>query len=141
MDNPKKEEEKKILERTRDFSVRIIRLTHYLKERKIEYFLRDQIGRSGSSIGANIYEAKASSSTKEFCRFYEIALRSGYETEYWLDVLDQLYKISNEKAFLQLKVELKSIIRILAYIIIKLKQKIEKEEKEKESKKKVKSAN
>ncbi len=135
MENQTKEEEKKIRERTRDFSGRIIRLTHYLKERKVEYFLRDQIGRSGTSIGANIHEAKASSSSKEYCRFYEIALRSAHETEYWLDLLNQIYKINPEIAFQQLITELSIIIRIIASIIIKLKIKITKEEEEKENKK------
>jgi four helix bundle protein len=134
MENQKDKEEKEILERTKDFSVRIIRLTHYLKKKNVEYFLRDQVGRSGCSIGANIHEAKASSSNKEFCRFYEIALRSAHETGYWFELLEEIYKVNNEKAFLQLKLELIQIIRILASIIIKLKRKISKEEEEKKNK-------
>lgn len=121
------ENKKGILPRTKDFAIQIIQFGQYLKERRVEYFLRDQIARSGSSIGANVHEAKASSSTKEFCRFYEIALRSGYETEYWLNVIDQLYGIKEKKKFVEIEDELVQINKILASIIIKLKYKIIKE--------------
>ena len=121
------ENKKGILLRTKDFAIQIIQFGQYLKERKVEYFLRDQIARSGSSIGANVHEAKASSSTKEFCRFYEIALRSGYETEYWLQVIYQLYSIKDKKEFEEIENELVQINKILASIIIKLKYKITKE--------------
>ena len=70
MDNNKKKEE--ILPRSRKFAIRVLKLGHYLKNKKVEYFLRDQVARSGASIGANLHEAKASSSDKEFCRFYEL---------------------------------------------------------------------
>ena len=121
------ENKKGILLRTKDFAIQIIQFSQYLKERKVEYFLRNQIARSGSSIGANVHEAKASSSTKEFCRFYEIALRSGYETEYWLQVIYQLYSIKDKKEFEEIENELVQINKILASIIIKLKYKITKE--------------
>ena len=121
------ENKKGILLRTKDFAIQIIQFSQYLKERKVEYFLRNQIARSGSSIGANVHEAKASSSTKEFCRFYEIALRSGYETEYWLQVIYQLYGIGEKNEFEEIENELIQINKILASIIIKLKYKIKKE--------------
>lgn len=121
------ENKKGILPRTKDFAIQIIQFGQDLKERRVEYFLSDQIARSGSSIGANVHEAKASSSTKEFCRFYEIALRSGYETEYWLNVIDQLYGIKEKKEFEEIENELVQINKILASIIIKLKYKIIKE--------------
>ncbi len=87
------------------------------------------MARSGTSIGANLHEAKASSSTKEFCRFYEIALRSGYETEYWFEVLDEMYKFSEIPAFKELNSELIQINKIISTIVLKLKSKIEIEKK------------
>jgi len=39
------------------------------------------------SIGANIIEATASSSRRDFIRFYEIALKSANETVYWISLL------------------------------------------------------
>ncbi len=43
--------------------------------------------RSSTSIGANIVEAKSSSSKREFIRYYQIALKSANETKYWLCLL------------------------------------------------------
>ena len=128
MDNNKKKEE--ILPRSRKFAIRVLKLGHYLKNKKVEYFLRDQVARSGASIGANLHEAKASSSDKEF---YEIALRSGYETEYWFEILDEIYKISEEPAFVNLRSELIQINKIISVIVLKLKDKIEKESKKKKT--------
>jgi four helix bundle protein len=42
----------------------------------------DQLLRSSTSIGANIIEAKSSSSKREFIKYYEIALKSANETKY-----------------------------------------------------------
>ena len=44
----------------------------------------DQLVRSATSIGANIVEAKASSSKKDFIKYFDIALKSANETKYWL---------------------------------------------------------
>ena len=76
------EYENDIRVRTKKFATRIIKLTVELKVKNVEYSLRDQILRSGTSVGANVREGKASSSKKELIRFYEIALRSANETDY-----------------------------------------------------------
>jgi len=47
--------------------------------------------RATTSIGANMIEAKASSSKREFIKFYEIALKSANETKYWLCLLRDSY--------------------------------------------------
>ena len=56
-----------------DFSVRIIALVKDLKA-KHESVIVNQIGRSGTSIGANIYEAKYTQGKKDFISKQEIAL-------------------------------------------------------------------
>lgn len=50
----------------------------------------NQLIRSLTSIGANIIEAKASSSKKDFARYFDIALKSANETKYWLYLLRDL---------------------------------------------------
>ncbi len=80
------EYEKDIKIRTKSFAVRVVKLTNELKTKNIDYPLRDQFLRSGTSVGANLREAKASSSKKELIRFYDIALRSANETNYWMEV-------------------------------------------------------
>ena len=47
----------------------------------------DQLLRSATSVGANLIEAKSSSSKRDFIKFYEIALKSANETKYWLSLL------------------------------------------------------
>lgn len=49
-----------------------------------------QLIRSLTNIGANIIEAKASSSKKDFAHYFDIALKSANETKYWLYLLRDL---------------------------------------------------
>lgn len=56
-----------------------------------------QLIRSLTSIGANIIEAKASSSKKDFARYFDIALKSANETKYWLYLLRDLNKADRTK--------------------------------------------
>ena len=71
------------------FSVRIVGLYRYLTEQKKEYILSKQILRSGTSIGANIYEANYGQSKVDFAAKLQIALKEVAETEYWLLLLTQ----------------------------------------------------
>lgn len=56
-----------------------------------------QVVRSLTSIGANIIEAKASSSKKDFARYFDIALKSANETKFWLYLLRDLKKVDPSK--------------------------------------------
>jgi len=69
------------------FSLEIIGLTDTLPNKRSAWIITDQLIRSATSIGANIVEARASSSRLEFKKFYEIALKSANETKYWLELL------------------------------------------------------
>ena len=71
------------------FSVRIVGLYRYLTEQKKEYIISKQILRSGTSIGANIYEANYGQSKVDFAAKLQIALKEAAETEYWLLLLTQ----------------------------------------------------
>ena len=74
--------ENKLVELSMDFSVDIINLVKYLKTNH-ETIIANQIGRSGTSIGANIHEAQYAQSTKDFISKFEIALKEANETGYW----------------------------------------------------------
>ena len=78
--------ENKLVELSMDFSVDIINLVKYLKANH-ETIIANQIGRSGTSIGANIHEAQYAQGTKDFISKFEIALKECHETEYWIDIL------------------------------------------------------
>ncbi len=69
-----------------EFSVSIINLVKFLRENK-ENIISNQIGRSGTSIGANIYESKYAQGKKDFISKLEIALKESSETGYWLELL------------------------------------------------------
>lgn len=78
--------EAKLRELSMEFSVDIIELVKYLKSIK-ESIISNQIVRSGTSIGANIYEAKYAQGKKDFISKLEIALKEASETGYWLELL------------------------------------------------------
>lgn len=71
------------------FSLAIINYTNNLPPNRKYWTFQDQLLRSATSIGANIIEAKASSSKKDFIHYYQIALKSANETQYWLMLLKE----------------------------------------------------
>ena len=79
--------DKDIRERSFEFSIKIVELYRYLTNTKKEYILSKQVLRSGTSIGANVEEATAGSSKKDFIAKMNIALKEARETNYWLRLL------------------------------------------------------
>ncbi len=75
--------------RSLEFAIRIINLYKYLCDEKKEYILSKQILRSGTSIGANIREAKFAQSKPDFISKMSIALKETNETLYWLELLNK----------------------------------------------------
>lgn len=69
-----------------DFAVDIINIVKYLRSQH-ETVIANQIGRSGTSIGANIHEANYAQGKKDFISKLEIALKEASETGYWLELL------------------------------------------------------
>ena len=87
--------ENKLAELSMDFSVDIIRLVRHLKANH-ESIISNQIGRSGTSIGANIHEAQYAQSRKDFISKLEIALKEASETGYWLELLHRTNYLDDE---------------------------------------------
>jgi len=73
--------ENKLAELSMEFAVDIINLVRQLKEHR-EAIISNQIGRSGTSIGANIHEAQYAQGKKDFISKLEIALKEASETGY-----------------------------------------------------------
>ena len=95
--------ENKLAELSMDFSVDIINLVKHLKSSH-ESIISNQIGRSGTSIGANIHEAQYAQGKKDFVSKLEIALKEASETGYWLELLfrtkyidEQTFKTLSDK--------------------------------------------
>lgn len=76
----------KLQELSLEFAVDIVNLVKFLKS-KHEAIISNQIGRSGTSIGANIHEAKYAQGKRDFVSKLEIALKEASETGYWLELL------------------------------------------------------
>ena len=109
-----------IVQKSYAFALEIIKLYKILIEKK-EYVLSKQVLRSGTSIGANIHEAVASVSKRDFIHKLGIALKEARETSYWLNLLKDSGYISNEE-FNKLNNSCDEIIRILNSIILTTKE-------------------
>ena len=69
-----------------DFAVQILNLVKFLKSQR-ETIVSNQIGRAGTSIGANIHEAQYAHGKPDFIAKLQIALKEANETNYWLELL------------------------------------------------------
>ena len=76
--------ENKLANLSTDFAIKILKLTDSMKG---HYSLTNQLERSGTSIGANIREAKYAHSRSDFIAKLQIALKECSESEYWLELL------------------------------------------------------
>ena len=105
------------------FSKEIVQFVSIAKFERVHFSIFDQLIRSGTSIGANIVEAKSGSSTKDFRNFYTIALKSANETKYWLCLIRDTIDSNIEKDKINgLIKEADELSKIIASIIINLKK-------------------
>ena len=70
------------------FAIRVVKLSKILKAERKEYTLSNQLLRAGTSIGANVSEARQAQSRSDFLSKMNIALKEAVETEYWLRLLE-----------------------------------------------------
>ena len=83
-----------IVEKSKSFAIDVVRLYQNIVATKREFVLSKQLLRSGTSIGANVYEAIKGQSTADFISKLSISLKESSETEYWLDLLHSTDYIS-----------------------------------------------
>ena len=98
------------------FALRIIKLCKYLNKQHSEYVLSKQGLRSGTSIGAQIREAKFAQSRADFVNKASIALKEANETIYWLELLHDSEYI-NDKMFASIQNDAEEILSILVKIV------------------------
>ena len=104
-----------IVEKSKSFALRIIRLYRYLCSEKNEYILSKQLLRSGTSIGANVKEAIRGQSKADFYAKMNISLKEASETEYWLELLHESGYIE-KKTFVSIYEDCQELIKILVTI-------------------------
>lgn len=78
---------KELEKRTREFAVKIIRLSALIPTTPEGRVLRNQITKSGTSVGANYREANRSRSKADFRNKVKICESEASETQYWLEVI------------------------------------------------------
>ena len=84
--------ENKLLDLSFEFAFSIVNLVDRVTAPKSTY-MTNQIARSGTSVGANIYEAQYAQSKKDFVAKLEIALKESNETSYWLKLMFETKRI------------------------------------------------
>jgi len=105
-----------IVEKSYEFAKRIVKLYIFLAREKNEFILSKQVLRSGTSIGANIEEAQAGQSKKDFIAKISISFKEARETRYWLRLLKDTGILEGELANSLLK-DCEEVIYIISAIL------------------------
>ena len=113
--------ENKILDISKAFAIRIIRLYQYLRNEKQEYILSKQLLKSGTSIGANYCEALGAESSQDFIHKIAISLKEINETYFWLDLLFSS-KYIDENKFVVMKTQTEELYKMLNSTVLTIKQ-------------------
>src|SRR4051812_4910357 len=98
-----------IVNLTLKFALKVVEYCEEL-ESKRKYVVANQLLRSGTSIGANTYEAQNAESKADFIHKFKVASKEADETEYWLQICQYSKNYPNPET---LQEELTSIIRII----------------------------
>lgn len=118
-------EETLLEKKSLDLAIRIINLNKYLTKEKKEYTLSNQLLRSGTSIGANIREAKFAQSNLDFISKMSISLKEANETLYWLELLNRTGYL-NDAEYESIYSDGKEMLKMLQSTVITCKNKINK---------------
>ena len=110
-----------IIDKTFNFSLSIISLFKKLQENK-EFIISKQLLKSATSIGANVEEATAAQSKRDFINKMSIASKEARETKYWLRLLNDS-EITTLDVLDEVK-EVNHIINIITKIIITAKNNV-----------------
>ena len=105
-----------VLEKSYSFALHIVKFYQQSTEGKYDKPLSKQLLRSGTSIGANVFEAQDAQSTADFKSKMSIALKEARESEYWISLLHDAHYMS-EETFSFLHPTVKEIIRLLTAIV------------------------
>ena len=121
LDKYQTEIENNIYDLSKEFAIRIVKLYNYLKDNKQEYVMSKQLFRSGTSIGANVFEGRNAQSRADFTTKMNIALKEATESGYWIDLLHDTDYISDSE-FESINADCKRIIAVLTKIVKASKQ-------------------
>ena len=86
-----------MVDKSKHFAVKVIRLYKYLNDTQREHILSKQLLRSGTSIGANAKEGAYAQTKADLMTKLFIAQKECAETEYWLELLYESEYIPKDK--------------------------------------------
>ena len=107
------DKENVIVNKTIDFSLAIIKYCDVLEQNR-RYVIARQLLRSGTSIGANVFEAQNAESKADFIHKMKIAAKGGSETLYWLILCEKSEGYHFQPT---MRLALEEIMKILSKII------------------------
>lgn len=113
---------KQLIQRAFQLSRHVLVLVDKFPQKRSSWVITDQLLRAATSIGANIIEAQAASSKKDFINFLNHALKSANETKFWLALSRDLDKKLLDEINILLK-ETEELAKILGSSIATLKGK------------------
>jgi len=105
-----------VKDKSYQFALRIIRLCKQVREKHKEYHVTGQLLRSGTSIGANVEEANAGQSKKDFTAKMSIASKEARESHYWIRLLTDSDYLEKDMAKSVLS-DCDELIRLLTSIV------------------------
>lgn len=117
-----KEFAKQLEKRTKTFSITVIKMSSLLPNTPEGRVIRNQITKSGTSVGANYREANRSRSKADFSNKICIAESEASETIYWLEIIKEL-KWLDTKTIQPIETEAEELLAIFTSIGKKMKEK------------------
>ena len=101
-----------MVDKSKHFAVKVIRLYKYLNDTQREHILSKQLLRSGTSIGANAKEGAYAQTKADLMTKLFIAQKECAETEYWLELLYESEYLPKDK-FENIHRDCQELMRIL----------------------------
>ncbi len=106
--------------RTKKFAITIVRLSASLPDNSEGFVIRNQLTKSGTSIGANYREANRSRSKADFYNKIKISVGEASETVYWIEIIKDLNWVKPED-IIPIYTEANELLAIFTSIANKLK--------------------
>lgn len=103
-----------IVEKVLELGIEVIHFCELLDSKK-KYVIAKQLLRSGTSVGANVFEAQRAESNSDFIHKMKLAIKEASESLYWLCLCE---KSENYPTNGPLKGRIEEVIRIISKIII-----------------------
>ncbi|MBT8298493.1 MAG: four helix bundle protein [Maribacter sp.] len=91
-----KEFGKQLEKRTKKFAIEIIKISTLLPQTTEAKVIKNQITKSGTSVGANYREANRSRSKADFRNKIKICESEASETLYWLEIIEEMKWLKSE---------------------------------------------